>query len=116
MANLQSLLINSISIFVCASFLPGVHVDSFFTAFIVAIVLALVNAFIAPVVLLLTLPLNIVTLGLFTFIVIGLMVVLSARIVNGFEVDGIFSGLLFAFFVSLVNSLLHGHTESGAEL
>ena len=102
------LLISAVAVFVTARILPGVTVDSFGTALIVAVVLGLVNALLRPLLLLLTLPLNILTLGLFTFVIIGGLVQLTAALVPGFHVASFWWALAFALVLSLINSVLHG--------
>ena len=99
-------ILSAIVIMVVAYVLPGVDVSGFLFALVVALVLGLVNAFIRPVVLFLTLPINILTLGLFTLIVNTLMVLLVDSIVAGFSVSGF--GWVFVFSIALwiVNSLL----------
>ncbi|MCB1112157.1 MAG: phage holin family protein [Chlamydiia bacterium] len=107
MAILISILLNSLTIFVAAYILPGIHLESFTTAIVVAVVLGIVNAFIRPVLFFLTLPLNIFTLGLFTLVIIGFLVMLVSWIVPGFEVVNIWWAMLFALVVALVNSFIH---------
>ncbi len=102
-----NLLINGFAVFVVAYLLPGVHVDSFFTAVIVAIVLGVVNAFLKPLLLLLTLPINILTLGLFTLIINGLLILLTSAFVPGFTVRNIGWAIIFSIVLALVNSVLH---------
>ena len=94
---------------VAAYILPGVTVSSFFTALVIAIVLGLINALIRPLVLLITLPLNILTLGLFTFVVNALMILLAAQIVPGFSVEGFWWALLFSVILALIGGLLRNH-------
>jgi putative membrane protein len=105
------ILISALSIFISSYILSGVHVDGFVTAIVVAVVLGLVNMLIKPVVLLLTLPLTILTLGLFTFVVNGLMILLVSKFVPGFRVDGFLWAVLFGLVMSLVSSLLTGLTK-----
>ena len=81
-----NIILSTIAVFVTAHILPGVRVEGWGTALAVAVVLAIVNAFIRPLLLILTLPLNILTLGLFTFVIIALMVMLVSAIVPGFHV------------------------------
>lgn len=101
------LIIGTIAVFVAAYILPGIKLEGgWTTALIVAIVLGLVNAFIKPILLVLTLPLNILTLGLFTFVIMALMVMLVSAIVPGFSVDGFFWAMLFAIIFSLINSFI----------
>lgn len=99
-------LVATVAILITAYILPGVIVGGFFVAMLVAAVLGLVNIFIRPVLLLLTLPINILTFGLFTFVINALMIMLVARIVPGFKVDGFWWALGFSLLLSVVLSLL----------
>jgi putative membrane protein len=103
---LAHVLISAVAVFVAARILPGVSVDGFGTALVVAVVLGLVNALLRPLLLLLTLPLNILTLGLFTFVIIGGLVQLTAAIVPGFRVASFWWALGFALTLSLINAVL----------
>jgi putative membrane protein len=105
---LVHLLISAVAVFVTARILPGVTIDGFGTAVVVAVVFGLVNALLKPLLLLLTLPLNILTLGLFTFVIIGGLVELTAALVSGFHVAGFWWALAFALVLSVINSVLHG--------
>ena len=101
-----SLFLSTIAVFVTAHILPGVHIQSFLTALIVAVVLGIINAFIAPLLFLLTLPINILTLGLFTFVIIGGLVLLVSAIVPGFHVDGFFWALAFGIVLAIINAFV----------
>lgn len=98
-------LLAALAILAVAYLLPSVTVSSFLTALAVALVLGLINTFIRPLVLLLTLPINILTLGLFTLVVNTLMVLLAAEIVPGFAVGGFWSAFVFSVVLWAVNSL-----------
>lgn len=100
---LANWLLSSLALLAASYILPGVHVRGFFVAMVVVVVLALINAIIKPVLILLTLPITIVTLGLFTFVINALMVLLAARIVPGFTVDNFWWALLFSIVLSLIN-------------
>lgn len=102
---LLSIILTGIAVAIAAYLIPGVVIEDFITAIVVAVVLGLVNAFIRPIILLLTLPLNIMTLGLFTFIINALMIMLTAVIVPGFAVSNFWTALLFSIIVSLVKML-----------
>ena len=106
MGILINLLLSTVAVLITAYILPGVKVDGFFTALVVAVVLAIVNTFIKPLVLLLTLPINILTLGLFTFIINALMILLVSALVPGFAVNGILWALVFSIVLSLVSSAI----------
>jgi putative membrane protein len=102
------LLLSALAVFVTAKVLPGVTVDGFGTALAVAIVFGLINAVLKPILLIMTLPINIMTLGLFTFVIIGGLVELTAALVSGFHVAGFLWALAFALVLSVLNAFLHG--------
>lgn len=104
-------LIATLAIIIAAYLLPGVHVAGVFAALVVAIVVGLINALIRPLILILTLPLNILTFGLLTFVINAFMIMLAARIVEGFAVDSFWWALLFSIVLTLVGSILKGAAE-----
>jgi putative membrane protein len=106
-----SILLSSIAIFVLGNILPGVHVNSFGTALITAVVLGVLNAFIRPILIILTLPINILTLGLFTFVIMGFVVWLTSQLVPGFHLDSFLWCMVFAFLFALLNAFLQGPTR-----
>lgn len=103
---LLAILINTLAVWVTSYILPGIHMHNFGTSLIVAIVLGLVNAILRPLIFILTLPINILTLGLFSFVIMGLLVYLVAAIVPGFKVDNFGWAILFALIVSIINWFL----------
>jgi putative membrane protein len=105
-----NVIVSAIAVLVAGRLLSGVTIDGFGTAIAVAIVLGLVNAVLGPVLLLLTLPINVLTLGLFTFVIIAALVMLTAALVPGFKVASFWWALGFAFVLALVNSGLHALT------
>lgn len=100
-------LLNAVAIVVSAYVLPGVHVQDFVVALILAVVLGIINAILKPILLILTLPINILTLGLFTFIINASLVMLAASLVKGFAVDSFWWALAFSLVLSLVNWFFH---------
>lgn len=102
---LQWLLV-AVALWVTAFILPGVHVTSTPALIVAALVLGFVNAVVRPLLLLLTLPITVLTLGLFLFVVNGLAFLLAAWLVPGFSVDGFWWGVLGALVVSVVSSFL----------
>jgi putative membrane protein len=94
--------------------LDGIHADSFGTALAFALVLAILNVFVKPVFVLLTLPVTIVTLGIFHFIISALMVLLASKFVNGFRVNSFWWALLFSLLLSIVSS--RSRLYAGVEL
>ncbi len=107
MAFLIKWLVNALAIGITAYLLPGVRVSGFFAALVTALVLGLVNIFIRPLLLLLTLPLNILTLGLLTLVINALLILLVAAIVPGFSVRGFWWALLFGLVLAVVNFFLN---------
>ncbi|OGK12585.1 hypothetical protein A3B40_05080 [Candidatus Roizmanbacteria bacterium RIFCSPLOWO2_01_FULL_37_16] len=106
-----NLLVNGFAVFVADYFLPGVKVDSFLIAILVSVGLGVVNTFIKPIVLLMTLPFNIVTLGLFTFVINGLMVILVSAFISGFAVENFGWAMLFSIVLWAVNFVFNSLTK-----
>ncbi|TDQ30601.1 phage holin family protein [Zeaxanthinibacter enoshimensis] len=102
------LLLNALAVIILANILPGVGVESFWTAIWVAIVLSLLNLIVKPILVVLTLPVTILTLGLFLLIINALIILLADYLVPGFAVNGIWWALLFSLLLSLLQSILHG--------
>ena len=106
MSILINWLISAVAIIVTAYILPGVVISSFSSALVAALVLGLLNAFVRPILLFLTLPINILTLGLFTFVINALVILLASDLVPGFKVDGFLTALIFSIVLSLINYVL----------
>ncbi len=100
---LKKLVLQSVSVFVVAWFMSSVTIDPWYVAIIVAVVLGLINSFIRPLVKLVTLPINFITLGLFSLVVNALMVLLCDYLVAGFETTGFISALLFSIILAVVS-------------
>jgi putative membrane protein len=100
-------LILTIAILSAAYFIQGIYVRSFAAAFFAAAVLGVLNALVKPVLILLTLPINILTLGLFTFIINAVLLELTAALIPGFHLQGFWPAVLGALVISIVNWLLH---------
>jgi putative membrane protein len=98
-------LVITVSILLASHFMSGIRVESIFTALIAAGLLGLINVFIKPIFILLTLPLSILTLGVFTFFINAFLLELVAYIVPGFEIDGFLSAFLGALIISIVSWL-----------
>jgi putative membrane protein len=92
---------------VTAFIIPGFRVANFSSALLAAFVIGLANIVIWPVLFFLTLPINILTLGLFTFVVNGAVLKICAAILPGFKIDGWFSAIIGAIVLSLVSTFLH---------
>jgi putative membrane protein len=100
-------LLSALAVMIVAYLLPGVAVQSFFVALVVAVVLGFLNTVIRPILVILTLPINILTLGLFTLVINALLVMLAANIIPGFFVESFLTAVFFSIILWLVNSVLH---------
>ena len=107
MGFLIRLLVTALAAYFASWILPGVTLDSAATAIIVALVLAILNAIIKPILVILTIPITIVTLGLFLLVINIIIVQLADYLIDGFQVDGWLAALLFSLIVSVVSAILH---------
>lgn len=105
---IRNLLINTISIFAVSYILTGIEVDSFVTALIVAVVMAVLNVTLKPFLILITIPITIVTFGLFLLVVNVLVLYAAEALIDGFHIAGFWWALAFSFLVSFVHSVLFG--------
>ena len=109
-------IINAVALLVIAAVVPGFSLNTFYHALIAALLLGLVNALIRPILLILTFPVTVVTLGLFVFVVNALMLWLVSSVVKGFEISGFIPALLAALLLwginLLANRLVDAATKS----
>ena len=105
-------LIMTVAILITAYLIPGVSIAGFWTALWLALFLALLNILLKPILILITLPINILTLGLFTFVINALIILLASSIIKGFAVTGFWVAMLFSIVLSLVSYLLNNIFKS----
>lgn len=108
---LFNFLINGLAVFVSGYFLPGVYTENYWVALLTAFVIGLLNLFVKPVLLFFSLPITVVTFGLFTLVIDAVVILLASYFVSGFAVEDFLSALLFALvlaFVTYVFRLLLG--------
>lgn len=103
---LVSILLNGLAVFIVAKVLSGVYVDGYITAVIAGLILGLINFTIRPVVTFLTLPVTILTLGLFLLIINGAMVMLADWLVPGFDVADMGWAIIFSILLAILNLFL----------
>jgi putative membrane protein len=99
-------LILTSAILVASYLIDGIRVDGFFDAFFAAAALGVLNAFFRPVLFILTLPINILSLGLFTFVINAILLKIASGVISGFEVYGFWSAVIGSLVISIVNGLL----------
>ncbi|MDY0780867.1 phage holin family protein [Tenacibaculum sp. IB213877] len=100
------LLLTALAVIILANFLPGVTVSGYVTALIVAVTIALLNLFVRPLLVLFTLPVTLLTFGLFLFVINAIIILVADKLIDGFAVNGFFTALLFSVLLSVFRSLL----------
>jgi putative membrane protein len=101
------ILITALVAFGLAYLLTGVHIDQFTTALLLALILAVLNVIVKPLLVILTLPITIITLGLFLLVINAAIILLGDYFLDGFKVDGFWWALLFSILLSVVSSILY---------
>lgn len=99
-------LISTVAVLISAYILPGVKVEGIFVAFVFAVILGVINTVLKPILIVLTFPLTVLTLGLFVFVINALLIWLTSFIVPGFAIDSFWWALAFGLILSLVNAIL----------
>lgn len=106
------LLLSAVAVIITAYLLPGVHVSGFMVALLVAAFLSLLNAIVKPVLIILTIPITIVTLGLFLLVINALIILMADAVIPGFDVNGFWWALLYSIILAIVNSVFEGLTKT----
>ncbi|WP_299012679.1 phage holin family protein [uncultured Polaribacter sp.] len=106
MKTFLKILLTALSVVVLSNILPGVAVSGYLSAIIVAIVIALLNMIVRPLLIFFTLPATLVTFGLFIFVINAVIILLADKMVNNFEVSGFWSALFFSILLSIFRSVL----------
>ncbi|MES1159658.1 MAG: phage holin family protein [Bacteroidota bacterium] len=104
---LLRIIVTAVVAFGLSAVLHGIHIDSFGSALLLSVVLAILNALLKPILIILTLPITILTLGLFLFVINACIVLLAGKFVDGFRVDGFGWALLFSLLLSILTSILY---------
>ena len=104
---LIKVLVCAVNVFILALILPGIEIKDMLTALIVAVVLSFLDAVIKPLLVLLTLPATVLTLGLFLFVINACIILIDDHFVGGFKVESFWYALLFSMLLSFFNSFVH---------
>jgi len=107
--------LNATALLVVTKLVPGFSIDTFFHALIAALILGLVNALIRPLLFILTLPVTVITLGLFSFVINALMILLASTMVKGFEVHGFIPALLAAMLLWVISLITNKMIKQGSD-
>lgn len=102
MEYIKKILINAVVVFALCHILPGVSVNGFKDAIVVAFALSILNGFVKPILNIISIPITILTLGLFILVIDALIIILADKLIDGFSVSGFFWGLLFSLVMSVV--------------
>jgi putative membrane protein len=105
-------LVLTASVLLASYIIPGVYIAGLWSALWVALFLGLINISLKPILIILTLPVNILTLGLFTFVINGLIILLTSSVINGFKVSGFWVAVLFSIVLTVINFLLNKLVKS----
>jgi putative membrane protein len=100
------ILLTALVVVILSQILPGVNVESYLTAILVALALSLLNLLVKPILVILTLPVTIVTFGLFLLIINAIIIILTDKLIDGFSVRNIWWALLFSLLLSIMQSIL----------
>lgn len=101
-----NLLISSLAVYLTALILPGITIKNFWTAIIAAVVLGLLNVLVKPLMIVLTIPITILTLGLFLFVINALIIMLAGALIKNFEVKNFWWALLFSIIMTIISQVL----------
>lgn len=101
-----SIICNAIALFIVVRIIPGITIDSTLTLIIAAIVIGLVNGFLKPLLQIISLPISILTLGLFALVINAFCLGIAAFLVPGFHIDGIFTAIIAALLLSIISTIL----------
>lgn len=104
---IMRIIVTSVIAFGLSYILKGIKIDSFWTAIVLAVVLAVLNALLKPILIILTLPITVITLGLFLFVINAAIILLADKFIDGFTVDGFWWALLFSLLLSIVTAVLY---------
>ena len=105
MSWITKLLLNAVALIIASYLLPGVEVENFYDAVILAIVLAILNALVKPLLIIVTIPITLITLGLFLFCINAIILLIADKLVDGFDVDGLWWAFLLSLVMSILNSI-----------
>lgn len=101
------ILITTVNAFVLANILPGIEINNIFTAIMVAVMLAILDATVKPLLIVLTFPVTILTLGMFLFVINACLILSAEYFIDGFSIDGFWYAVLFSVLLSFFNSFVH---------
>ena len=109
-------IILTIAVIIASYLLEGIHVSGFFSALFAAALLGILNAIFRPILIILTLPINILSLGLFTFVINAVLLMMVSGVISGFEIKGFWSAVFGSLLISIVSWLLNSFIGEGGKV
>src|SRR3972149_3229805 len=103
--------LNALALYIVSKIIPGIMLTDFGSALVPGIVIGLMNALVKPILLLLTLPINILSLGLFTFVLNAALLLLASSLTPGFKIEGFWTAVIGSILLSLISTILHSLVE-----
>lgn len=100
------IIVSAFAVIISTYILPGVHIEGFLTALIVAAILSLLNAILRPILIILTIPITFITFGLFLLVINAFIILITDKLIDGFSVNNFWWALLFSLVLTLVTDLL----------
>jgi putative membrane protein len=111
---LAQLIISALAVLITSFLFDGVHVDSVYVALAVAAVLSILNTIVKPVLILLTIPITVFTLGLFLLVINAVMILLADKLIPGFSVDGFWTAFFFSIILAFINSVFNSFNKESS--
>jgi putative membrane protein len=105
------LLLTGLAVIITSYLLDGVYIEGYFAAIVVAAILAILNAIVRPLLVILTIPITVFTLGIFLLVINAVIILMADYLIPGFEVDGFWWALLFSIILAVINSIFESFTQ-----
>ncbi len=115
MSFINKVIISTLAVLLVGSMLPGVHVENILIALLVALVLAFLNSIVKPLLIVLTLPITLFTMGLFLLVINALIIVIADKLIDQFSVSSFWTALLFSIILSLVTSVFESLSRNNKQ-
>jgi len=115
MKTFLKIVLTAIAVIFLATILPGISIDGYFSALIVAVVIAVLNMVVRPLLIFFTLPATLVTFGLFIFVINAIIILMADKLVDGFGVSGFFAALVFSILLSIFRAVLFSLLKEGKQ-
>ncbi|PKO97704.1 MAG: hypothetical protein CVU14_09910 [Bacteroidetes bacterium HGW-Bacteroidetes-9] len=109
------MLLSTIAVMITSYILPGVKIDTFLTALVTALLIGLLNTIVKPLLILFTIPLTILTFGLFLMVINASIIMMASNLLRGFHVDGFWYALLFSIILSVITAVLESMVPSNTK-